>query len=157
MLLLLLAGPQLHRQRERNISADDGGAGRRARSTGAVHKIQASFLFLCPLEFSTACADRFDSPCFTSSSSRSKSSRVKSLRASCSASKEGWLSTQGREKRKRKTHRVSPDYDFSTVVTQEKQTRNLVCAAFSSFFCMRGKKSVFTDLCFLSYTQIHNL
>lgn len=27
VLLLLLAGPQLHRQRERNISTHDGGAG----------------------------------------------------------------------------------------------------------------------------------
>lgn len=35
MLLLLLAGPTLVRQRERDVSADDRGAGRGARSTGA--------------------------------------------------------------------------------------------------------------------------
>lgn len=34
MLLLLLAGPQFHRQREGNVGADDGGAGRGAGSAG---------------------------------------------------------------------------------------------------------------------------
>lgn len=34
VLLLLLAGPQRHRQRERNIGTDDGGAGRGEGSAG---------------------------------------------------------------------------------------------------------------------------
>lgn len=34
VLLLLLAGPQCHRQREGNLGADDGGAGRRAGGAG---------------------------------------------------------------------------------------------------------------------------
>lgn len=38
MLLLLLAGPTLHRQRERNVSADDGGAGRGERGAGTRDK-----------------------------------------------------------------------------------------------------------------------
>lgn len=48
------------------------------------------------------------------SSSRFRSSRGRSLRVSCSASKEGWSSTQGREKRRRKTPRVSLRHCFKT-------------------------------------------
>lgn len=52
VLLLLLAGPQLHRQRERNISTHDGRAGWRAWSTGttrvserpSLHVIEICFL-----------------------------------------------------------------------------------------------------------------
>lgn len=52
VLLLLLAGPQLHRQREGNISTHDGGAGWRAWSTGttrvserpSLHGIEICFL-----------------------------------------------------------------------------------------------------------------
>lgn len=39
VLLLLLAGPQRHRQREGNIGADDGGAGRGAGSTGTSNSV----------------------------------------------------------------------------------------------------------------------
>lgn len=115
VLLLLLAGPQLHRQRERNISTHDGGAGWRAWSTGttraserpSLHGIEICFLPFLVYSFILWEYDCFDIFCFFGGFFRFKSSRERSLHVSCSASREGWSSTQERGKRRRKIRRVS--------------------------------------------------
>ena len=48
---------------------------------------------------------------------RFRSSRGRSRHVSCSALKEGWSSTQGREKRRRRTCRVSPHHCFKIVIS----------------------------------------
>lgn len=149
VLLLLLAGPQRHRQREGNIGADDGGAGRGARSTGTSNSVcvcvwrKVKHLFSVRPFFVQSCGGLHSCP--VSSPSRFRSSRGKSLRASCSASKEGWSSTQGREKRRRKTHTVRPHrcFKISSVST------NTQFAAIPSF----PVQAWLANGCFLYYTS----